>query len=165
LEKGIPYPDLRKVLKMNYTPNDLQNIVFKKTFMGYSEDQVNEVLDKVIEDYSAYIRENVELKDKVALLNEGLQHYKNIEESLQNALLVAQQTGEDIKAAAYEKADNIIKESEIKAQKILNDTNQELIKIRREYEEIKKRLQIFKSKTETLLMSQLELLKQMVEEP
>jgi cell division initiation protein len=150
---------------MNYTPNDLQNIVFKKTFMGYSEDQVNEVLDKVIEDYSAYIRENVELKDKVALLNEGLQHYKNIEESLQNALLVAQQTGEDIKTAAYEKADNIIKESEIKAQKILNDTNQEVIKIRHEYEEMKKRLQIFKSKTETLLLSQLEMLKQMLEEP
>jgi cell division initiation protein len=150
---------------MNYTPNDLQNIVFRKTFMGYSEDQVNEVLDKVIEDYSAYIRENIELKDKVALLNEGLQHYKNIEESLQNALLVAQQTGEDIKTAAYEKADNIIKESEIKAQKILNDTNQEVIKIRYEYEEMRKRLHIFKSKTETLLLSQLEILKQMFEEP
>ena len=59
---------------MNYTPNDLQNLTFKKSFMGYSEDMVNDVLDKIIEDYTAYIRENVELKDKLALLNEGLQH-------------------------------------------------------------------------------------------
>jgi cell division initiation protein len=149
---------------MNYTPNDLQNLTFKKHFMGYSEDMVNDVLDKVIEDYSAYIRENVELKDKLALLNEGLQHYKTIEESLQNALLVAQQTGEDIKKNAYEKADNVIREAEIRAQKLLNDANQEVVKIKFEYEDSKKKLHMFKSKCEMLLMSQLELLKQIFEE-
>lgn len=149
---------------MNYTPNDLQNVTFKKHFMGYSEDMVNDVLDKVIEDYSAYIRENVELKDKLALLNEGLQHYKTIEESLQNALLVAQQTGEDIKKNAYEKADNVIREAEIRSQKLINDANQEVVKIRFEYEDSKKKLHLFKSKCEMLLMSQLELLKQIFEE-
>jgi len=149
---------------MNYTPNDLQNIVFKKNIMGYNEDMVNEVLDKVIEDYSAYIRENIELKDKVAMLNEGLQHYKNIEESLQNTLLVAQQTGEEIKRNATEKAENIIKEAELKAQKIINDANQEVIKIKYEYEEMQKKLHIFKAKAESLLMSQLEMLKQLFEE-
>ena len=85
------------IVFMNYTPNDLQNVTFKKTIMGYSEDEVNEVLDRVIEDYNSYIRENLEIKDKLAVLNEGLQHYKAIEESLQNALVVAQQTGEEIK--------------------------------------------------------------------
>ncbi len=149
---------------MNYTPNDLQNITFKKTFMGYSEDTVNDVLDKIIEDYSAYIRENVELKDKLALLNDGLQHYKSIEESLHNTLLVAQQTGEDIKKNAYEKADNIIREAEIKAQKIMNDANQEVVRIKFEYEDSKKKLHIFKTKCEMLLMSQLELLKQVFED-
>jgi len=149
---------------MNYTPNDLQNLTFKKGFMGYSEDMVNEVLDKIIEDYSAYIRENIELKDKVALLNEGLQHYKTIEESLQNTLIAAQQTSEDIKKNAYEKADNIIKEAEMKAQKIINDANQEVVKIKFEYEELRKKLYIFKSKAEALLLSQLEILKQITEE-
>lgn len=149
---------------MNYTPNDLQNLTFKKNFMGYSEDQVNEVLDRIIEDYSAYIHENLELKDKLALLNEGLQHYKTIEESLQNTLLVAQQTGEEIKNNAYAKADNIIKEAEVKAQKIINDVNQEVIKLKYEYEDMRKRLHVFKSKSETLLLSQLEILKQMFDE-
>lgn len=149
---------------MNYTPNDLQNITFKKTFMGYSEDTVNDVLDKIIEDYSAYIRENVELKDKLALLNDGLQHYKTIEESLQSALLVAQQTGEDIKKNAYEKADNVIHEAEIRAQKIINEANQEVVKINFEYEDMKKKLHIFKTKCEMLLMSQMDSLKQLFEE-
>jgi len=149
---------------MNYTPNDLQNITFKKTFMGYSEDTVNDVLDKIIEDYSAYIRENIELKDKLALLNDGLQHYKTIEESLQSTLLVAQQTGEDIKKNAYEKADNIIRESEIRAQKIINEANQEVVKINFEYEDLKKKLHIFKTKCEMLLMTQLETIKQIFDE-
>ena len=148
---------------MNYTPNDLQNIVFKKNFMGYNEDQVNDVLDKVIEDYSAYIHENIELKDKLALLNEGLQHYKTIEESLQNTLLVAQQTSEDIKNNAYEKAANVIKEAEIKAQKIINDANEEVVKIKYEYEETRKKLQVYKSKAEAMLQSQMEMLKHSVE--
>ena len=146
---------------MNYTPNDLDNIKFQKNFMGYNEDQVNEVLDSVIQDYELYIKENIELKDRISVLNEGIQHYKNIEESLQNTLIVAQQTGEEIKKNSYEKAENIIKEAELKAQRIINDANQEVIKIRFEYEEMKKRLHLFKTKSETLLLSQLELLKQL----
>jgi len=146
---------------MNYSPNDLQNLSFKKSIMGYNEDEVNETLDRVIEDYNAYLKENIELKDKLAILNEGIQHYKNIEESLQNTLLVAQQTGEEIKKSAYAKAEVIAKEAEFKAQKIVADANQEVMKIKYEYEEMKKNLHIYKSKSESLLLSQLEVLKQM----
>ncbi|QNU68473.1 DivIVA domain-containing protein [Ruminiclostridium herbifermentans] len=146
---------------MNYTPNDLDNMKFKKSFRGYDEDQVNSVLDNVIQDYELYIKENIELKDRISVLNEGIQHYKNIEESLQNTLIVAQQTGEEIKKNSYEKAENIIKEAELRAQKIINDANQEVIKIRFEYEEMKKRLHLFKTKSETLILSQLELSKQL----
>ncbi len=149
---------------MNYTPNDLDNIKFKKGLRGYDEDQVNDVLDNVIQDYEMYIKENIELKDRISVLNEGIQHYKNIEESLQNTLVVAQQTGEEIKKNSYQKAENIVKEAELKAQKMINDANQEVIKIRFEYEEMKKRLHLYKTKSETLLLSQLELLKQMFNE-
>ena len=149
---------------MNYTPNELQNLTFKKSVRGYSEDMVNGVLDKIIEDYTAYIHENRELKDKLETLNQAIQHYKNIEESLQNTLIVAQQTSEDIKKNGYMKAENIIKESEIKAQKIINDANQEVIKIKFEYEDTKKKLHIYKSKAESLLHSQLEVLRSIIDD-
>jgi cell division initiation protein len=77
---------------------------------------------------------------------------------------MAQQTSEEVKKNAYEKADNILKEAEIKAQKIINEATQEVVKVNFEYEDMKKRLYIFKSKAETLLMSQLEVMKQMFEE-
>ncbi|NLL04477.1 MAG: DivIVA domain-containing protein [Clostridiaceae bacterium] len=149
---------------MNYTPNELQNLTFKKSVRGYSEDMVNEVLDKIIEDYTAYIHENRDLKDKLETLNQAIQHYKNIEESLQNTLIVAQQTSEDIKKNGYMKAENIIKEAEIKAQKIINDANQEVIKIKFEYEDTKKKLHVYKSKAEALLHSQLEVLRLVIDD-
>lgn len=150
---------------MNYTPNELQNLEFKKSLIGgYNEDMVNEVLDNIIDDYSSYIRENNELKDKLALLNEGLLHYKNIEESLQNTLLVAQQTAEEIRKNAFEKSENIIKEAELRAQKILNDAGQEVIRVKFELEETKKRLHLFRTKAETLLNTQLEHLKMLTED-
>jgi cell division initiation protein len=149
---------------MNYTPNDLQNITFKKVLAGYNEDAVNDLIDRVIEDYDAYIRENHELKSKLSLLNEGIQHYKSMEESLQNTLVSAQQTGEDIKKNAYEKAGNIIKEAELKAQDIVGEANRQVVKTTQEYEELKKKLQVYKAKIEALLMSQLELLRHSSEE-
>ncbi|WP_010252754.1 DivIVA domain-containing protein [Acetivibrio cellulolyticus] len=150
---------------MNYTPNDLQNLTFKKSAVGgYKEDMVNEVLDKIIEDYTGYIHENRELKDKLEALNQAIQHYKSIEESLQNTLIVAQQTSEDIKKNGYQKAENIVKEAEIKALKIISDANQEVVKIKYEYEDTKKKLHIYKSKAESLLHSQLEVLRSIIDD-
>src|SRR5690606_3466532 len=111
-----------EVLYMNYTPEELQNLVFKKSVVGgYNEDMVNDVLDKIIEDYTNYIRENIELKDKIAALNEALQYYKNIEDSLKKTLMVAQKTSEEMEKNSYQKSENIIKEAEIKAQEIINE--------------------------------------------
>lgn len=150
---------------MNYTPNDLQNIVFKKSVLGgYSEDSVNDVIYKIIEDYNALVQENIQLKDKVVMLNDGIRNYKTIEESLQNTLVVAQQTGEDVKKNATEKADNIIKQAEIRAQKLVEDASKEVLRLKFEYEDMKKKIHLYKAKSENLLMSQLEILKLVLEE-
>lgn len=150
---------------MNYTPNDLQNVVLKKVlFRGYSEDSVNDLLDKVIEDYNELMKENMELKDKVAMLNEGIRHYKNIEESLQNTLIMAQSTSDDIKKNTLEKTQNMIKEAEMKAQQIIEGAGKEVERINQEYVETKKKLHMYKTKSESLLMSQLEMLKLVMEE-
>lgn len=161
---------------MNYTPNDLQNVVFKKTVMrGYHEESVHDVMDKVVEDYNFLLRENIELKDKVAMLNEGIRHYKSIEESIQNTLVMAQSTSDEIKKNAFEKTQNMIKEAEMKtqkmvvdaqdqAQKMIEEANQNVAKIHKEYDETKNKLHLYKTKSEGLLMSQLEMLKMVMEE-
>jgi len=149
---------------MNFTPNDIQNIEFKKTMFGYSEDMVNDVLDKIIEDYSYYIHESIELKDRVGVLNEAIQHYKKIEDSLQETLNVAQKTSDEIKKNARDKSEMIEREAKMAAQKTIGEAQQEVNKIRHEYDETKKEMRIFKTRIESLLTAQVELLNTMFDE-
>lgn len=147
---------------MYYTPGNLSNITFRNALVnGYSKSQVNDILAKIIEDYIQNINENNQLRSQIMALNETVQHYKTIEESLQHSIIIAQHTGDNIKKNACEKAQNIIDEAEIKVQKLISDANQEVAKIKFAYEEIKSKLYTFKTKTEALLLSQLELLKQL----
>lgn len=141
------------------TPLDIENKKFKKFPIGYSVQEVDQFLDELNENYEAIYKENIELKDKISVLNEGIQHYKAIEETLKNTLMVAQTTSEDIKNNAYGKAENIIKEAELKASRMIGETNQEVIKIKYEYEEIKKNYNVFKARIESQLMSQIEIMR------
>lgn len=143
------------------TPLDLTNKEFKKSVLGgYKEDEVNEFLDKVIEDYEKLYKENIELKDKINVLNESIQHYRTIEETLQNTMITAQQTGEDVRRTAQKKAENIVKEAEINAARLVADANQEVTRIKFEYEEEFKKYRVFMKKIEMLLTSQLEIIRE-----
>lgn len=147
---------------MNYTPNDLKGLSFKKAVLGgYDEVAVNEALEKIIEDYNSYVHENIELKDKISALYEAIQHYKNLEESLQNTLVIAQQTSDEVKKNAYQKAENVVKEAEMRAHKYIEDANKDVLRLRFEYEEMKKRMAVYKAKVENILVVQMESLKQM----
>jgi len=138
------------------TPQDIESKTFKRVYIGgYSVEEVEEFLDQVLKDYEALYKENLELKDKIALLNENIQNYKTIEETLQNTLIVAQSTAEEIKKVAYQKAETIIKEAEMKASKMIEEANSKVLQITYEYGELKKRHQLFLNKFRNLLQTEL----------
>ncbi|MEA4845841.1 MAG: DivIVA domain-containing protein [Clostridiaceae bacterium] len=140
------------------TPMDIRNKEFKKSFKGYKENEVDEFLDKVIADYERIYRENGELKDRISIDNERIESYNSMEKSLQSTLLIAQTTAEDIVSNARKKADMIIKEAEDQARKIIEDANSSVIKVNKDFEELKKEVQVFKTRFKTLLESELEAL-------
>jgi cell division initiation protein len=140
------------------TPMDIRNIEFKKAFKGYKEDEVDEFLDKLVADYERIYRENGELKDRISIDNERIESYNSMEKSLQNTLLIAQTTAEDIVSNSRKKAEMIIKDAEDQARKIIEDANSSVIKVNRDFEELKKEVQVFKTRFKTLLESELEAL-------
>ena len=140
------------------TPMDIRNKEFKKAFKGYKEDEVDEFLDKVIADYERIYRENGELKDRIAIDNDRIESYNSMEKSLQSTLLIAQTTAEDIVANARKKAEMIIKEAEEQGRKIIDEANSSVIKVNKDFEELKKEVQVFKTRFKTLLESELEAL-------
>ena len=140
------------------TPMDIRNKEFKKAFKGYKEDEVDEFLDKVVADYERIYRENGELKDRIAIDNDRIESYNSMEKSLQSTLLIAQTTAEDIVANSRKKSEMIIKEAEEQARKIIEDANSSVININKDFEELKKEVQVFKTRFKTLLESELEAL-------
>ena len=143
------------------TPLDIENKRFAKQMMnGYSVEEVDDFLDDLTADYSKNYKEVSELKAKVEELNKSLEHYKNIESTLQNTLVMAQSTAEDIKKVAQQQADQITNEAKANAQKQVDTLNNEIVAKTKEVEDVKKQFDIYKAKMESLLISQLELLKE-----
>ncbi|KMK77133.1 DivIVA domain-containing protein [Alkalihalobacillus pseudalcaliphilus] len=143
---------------MPLTPLDIHNKEFTRAFRGYDEDEVNEFLDQVIKDYESIITEKKELFTQVNELEEKLEHFKNIEETLNKSILVAQESAEEVRRNAQKEAQLIVKEAEKNADRIINDALNKSRKVMIEMEEIKKQASVYKMRFKMLIEAQLEML-------
>ena len=144
------------------TPLDIENKKFSKQMMiGYSVSEVDDFLDELTSDYEKMYKENSDLKDKLEAASNNLSQYKSIETTLQNTLVMAQSTAENIQNVAKQKADQLIKEAESGARQSVLELEQEIVLKQKELENTKQQFDIYKAKMESLLISQLELLKDM----
>jgi cell division initiation protein len=140
------------------TPTDFDNVRFSKKINGYNVDEVDEFLDSVTVDYEKLYRENAELKDKFEEMEKDLEHYKSIEKSLQNTLVMAQTTAADIKDAATKQAEQIVRDAQANSKQAVDDLTKQEIETTRKIEEMKRNFEVYKAKMEALLISQLEML-------
>lgn len=147
------------------TPLDIENKRFSKQMMnGYSCGEVDDFLDELTLDYEKLYKENSEIKDKLEESISNLEKYKSIESTLQSTLLMAQSTAEDIKKVARQEAEQIKKNAETESKETLNNLTQQISLKQQEMDELKKQFDVYKAKMESLLISQLELLKDVKEE-
>ena len=142
------------------TPLEIENKKFSKQMVnGYNVDEVDEFLDILTQDYEKLYKENTELRSRIEELNENLVHYQTIENTLQNTLLMAQSTAEEVKKVAKQQADQIVNDAQANARKEATALEQQILMKRKELEDAQKQFDIYKAKMEALLISQLELLK------
>ena len=147
------------------TPLDIENKRFSKQIMnGYSIEEVDEFLDEVTADYEILYKDNAEMKGKVEELEKSINQYKVIEETLQNTLLMAQATADEVRSVAQQKADQIVAEAKGNAEKAVEELNSQIMVKKYEYDDIKKQIDVYKAKMESLLISQLEILKDVNDE-
>ena len=142
------------------TPLDIENKKFAKQVMnGYSVDEVDDFLDDLTVEYEKLFKENAEYKNDIVRLKEDMEHYKAIESTLQNTLVMAQTTAEDVKNVAKQQAEQIIAEAKLNAEKEVDYLENEISLKKKELEDIQREFDVYKAKMESLLISQLELLK------
>ena len=158
------------------TPLDIENKKFSKQIMnGYNVEEVDDFLDDLTVDYTKNYKEATELRTKVAELTKSLEHYKNIESTLQNTLVMAQSTAEEVKnvakqqaeqivAEAQKEAENIIRNSKEGAAKALEEIEQQTKIKEQQFSDVKQQFDVYKAKMEALLISQSEIIKEINKE-
>lgn len=143
------------------TPLDIENKKFAKQVMnGYSVDEVDDFLDDLTVEYEKMFKENVDYKNEIVRLKEDMEHYKTIESTLQNTLVMAQTTAEEVKNVAKQQAEQIIAEAKLNAEKEVDYLTNEITLKQKELDDVQKQFDVYKAKMESLLISQLELLKE-----
>ncbi len=141
------------------TPLDLETRTFVKKFGKYKAEEVDEFMTALRIEYEKLYKENLALKDKVTMLSDAIKQYKSMEDTLQSAIIVAQNTGEEVKRNAYIKAENIVNEAELKASTLISDAGKEVTRINYQYEEMKRSVEIYRAKMVSLISSQMDILK------
>lgn len=116
---------------MKITPLDIQHKVFGLQLRGYRRQQVDQFLEELAETVEALIKENVQLKETLALKEEEIQSLKKNETSLMSTLISTQSFVDHLKRGAERDAEMIVKEAEMKAEEILAQSRSELIELRR----------------------------------
>ena len=143
------------------TPLDIENKRFsKKKLNGYDPEEVDDFLDELTKDYSTIYKKVNESDKELEELKLKVEHYTQIESTLQNTLLMAQSAADEVKNAAQKQADQIIRDAESKASQCTENLDIQISEKKKELDDISKQFDVYKAKMESLLISQLELLKE-----
>ena len=79
---------------MALTALDIKDKTFKLKFRGYDEEEVNEFLDIVVDDYEDLVRRNHEQENRIKDLEDKLAYFDEMKESLSQSVILAQETAE-----------------------------------------------------------------------
>jgi len=140
------------------TPLDIESKEFSSSVGGYSKADVNQFMKQILVGYEKIYKENIEMKDKINMLNEGIQYYKTIEDTLQNTLLLAEKTAEETKSNARVRAETIEKEAELNAAKIIKEAKDEVYRINHMRESMVKAYDANKIQIKQFLSAQMEMI-------
>ncbi len=103
------------------TPIDIQNHTLKTSVSGYNKKDTEEFLASILDSYETLFKENRTLKEKITSLSEGIQYYKQMENTLQKALILAEKTSTETQEAANAQADSVIKDAKAQADAAIKD--------------------------------------------
>jgi len=140
------------------TPVDIQHKTFKKALQGYDRTDVDQFLDDVIEQLEDDAHQRAALQAEIADLKERISHFKAMEESLQNTLILAQRTADETKASAHKEADLIREQARVAADKEIAHHNESIGEVRREHQRAIEACEKAKSEFRSLLMTHMALL-------
>lgn len=126
---------------------EIRNHQFSKSLFGFRQEEVREFIEQVAHDYETVYSENAQLRENIQKQLFELEKYRKLEATMNNSLILAQQTAEELKLNARQEAT-----------KILEDSKRSIAEMLAAYQELMRHLNVFNLEMKTQLQVELELL-------
>ena len=144
---------------MKLSPLEVRRQQFKKVLRGYDPVEVDTFLEMVSTEIEESLKESKDLREKLIEFEVQLRDFKNMEKTLQQTLMQAQEaSGKSIENSRKE-ASLIVQESELKAQQILDKARQDFSRIKEEISNLKSRKETMVNRLRIILSSEIELIR------
>jgi cell division initiation protein len=143
---------------MRITPLDIQQKQFPMKIRGFDVEEVYAFLEIIREEMEDLLRENASLKENVQRLESQLKEHRDMETTLRETLMTAQQMVDDYKTNARKEAELVVREAELKSDTILKEAQEKVIKIHEDIVDLKGIRRHFKEEIKRLVESHLKML-------
>ena len=134
-----------------------------RTLRGYDPEEVNKFLDKVIVQVEEMIKSSKEkdarltaLEKENMHLQEKLEQYENMQESLNKTLIMAQKTSDQVRMSAQKESEMILNDAKQNANRIVNEALLRAEKTENEVLMLRRNINVFKRRLRALIESQLD---------
>lgn len=122
---------------------------------GYNRNEVNQFIRDVIVQTEDIVKRCKSQRMEIESLKRELENYKNLESTLKNSILKAEETGDNIKRMAREEAELVISDAKSNASRIVNESLLRAEKIENKADLLEKNMKIFKRKLKIIMEQQM----------
>lgn len=144
------------------TPLEIQKIEFTKKLGKYVPADVDETFAVIAGDYETLYKENIRLRDRLEVLEDLVNKYKSMEDTMRDTLIVAQKAADDLSKSAAQKADAIIQKAENDAELIREGARVTANQTLKEREKLANDLYTYSVQIDSILDAQKQLVAQIL---
>jgi len=122
---------------------------------GYDIKQVNSFVRNVTNEYESMLNKLKNRDQEIYDLKEKLKHYKDLETTLNKAVLIAEDSSNQIKKIAHDEAKLIVDTAKKNASQIVNDALIKAEKTELEADNLRRSLKVYKARIKQAVEAQL----------
>ena len=124
---------------------------FNTSFPGYNKGEVNSFVQSVTTEYEGMLNNLKSRDQEIEMLKNELTRYKNIENTLNRAILLAEESSQNIKKTAFDESRALIEDAKRNASRIINNALIKAEKVESEAESLKRQVANYKKRYRNIL--------------
>ena len=137
---------------------------FSTSIYGYNKSEVNAFVAEVAKEYESMLNNLKQRDTEISALKQKLIQYQNMENTLNKALLVAEDASNQIKRMARDESKAIVDEARRNASRIVNEALLRAEKLEQDGETLRQRISAFKRRFKAIVETELDAIEQIDED-